>query len=370
MARVTLEGVRKVYDNGFVAVHGVDLVVEDGEFVVLVGPSGSGKSTTLRIIAGLESLSAGQLTIGGRVVNDVPPNERDIAMVFQSYALYPHMSVYENMAFALHLRKLPRSEIEKRVREAAEILGITAMLERRPRQLSGGQRQRVAIGRAIVRQPRVFLFDEPLSNLDAKLRVQMRREIARIRRELTATVVYVTHDQVEAMTLGDRIVVMNEGRVEQIGSPLELYDHPRTLFVATFIGSPAMNLVDGRPRFEGVPRFAASEDATFAIPLSPEQANQLRATASERLVAGIRPEDLRVLRDGDGDTGGVSAIVEASEPLGNEVLLYLRAGGQELTVRAAPHVLPRPGDRLALAVDPARVHYFDRSTGSVLEGAN
>jgi multiple sugar transport system ATP-binding protein len=361
VARVTLEGVRKVYDNGFVAVHGVDLVVEDGEFVVLVGPSGSGKSTTLRIIAGLESLSGGQLSIGDRIVNDVPPNERDIAMVFQSYALYPHMSVYENMAFALHLRKLPRNEIDARVRQAAQILGITAVLERRPRQLSGGQRQRVAIGRAIVRQPRVFLFDEPLSNLDAKLRVQMRREIARIRRELKATVVYVTHDQVEAMTLGDRIVVMNEGRVEQIGTPLELYDHPQTLFVATFIGSPAMNLLEGSADFDGAPRFVAAEDKTFSIPLSPKQTERLAALEAERVVAGIRPEDLRVVTAPLG--AAVPAIVDASEPLGNEVLLYLRAGGQDVTARTDPHILPRPGDRLTLEIDPARVHYFDRSSG-------
>ncbi|HEY2374406.1 MAG TPA: sn-glycerol-3-phosphate ABC transporter ATP-binding protein UgpC [Gemmatimonadaceae bacterium] len=362
MARVTLTGVRKVYENGFVAVHGVDLVVEDGEFVVLVGPSGSGKSTTLRIIAGLESLTDGQLTIGGRVVNDVPPNERDIAMVFQSYALYPHMSVYENMAFALHLRKLPRPEIETRVREAANILGITAVLDRRPRQLSGGQRQRVAIGRAIVRQPRVFLFDEPLSNLDAKLRVQMRREIARIRRDLKATVVYVTHDQVEAMTLGDRIVVMNEGRVEQIGSPLELYDHPQTLFVATFIGSPAMNLFDGAAEFDGTPRFVAADDEAFSIPLAPSQTERLAAMTPERLVAGIRPEDLRVASSAS-SRSAIQAVVDASEPLGNEVLLYLRVGGQDVTARAAPQALARPGDRLSLTIDPARVHYFDRASG-------
>ena len=361
MARVTLEGVRKVYDNGFVAVHGVDLVVEDGEFVVLVGPSGSGKSTTLRIIAGLESLTGGELAIAGRVVNDVPPNERDIAMVFQSYALYPHMSVYENMAFALHLRKLPRAEIEARVRQAAQILGITAVLERRPRQLSGGQRQRVAIGRAIVRQPRAFLFDEPLSNLDAKLRVQMRREIARIRRELKATVVYVTHDQVEAMTLGDRIVVMNEGRVEQIGTPLELYDHPQTLFVATFIGSPAMNLIDGTAEFGGTPRFVATGDRSFSVPLTTQQAERLAATGTQRLVAGIRPEDLRVV-DSTARGATIPAIVDASEPLGNEVLLYLRAAGQDVTARADPHTLPRPGDRLPLEIDPARVHYFDRAS--------
>jgi multiple sugar transport system ATP-binding protein len=361
MARVTLEGVRKVYDNGFVAVHGVDLVVEDGEFVVLVGPSGSGKSTTLRIIAGLESLTSGQLTIGGRVVNDVPPNERDIAMVFQSYALYPHMSVYENMAFALQLRKLPRPEIESRVREAANILGITAMLERRPRQLSGGQRQRVAIGRAIVRQPRVFLFDEPLSNLDAKLRVQMRREIARIRRELKATVVYVTHDQVEAMTLGDRIVVMNEGRVEQVGSPLELYDHPQTLFVATFIGSPAMNLFEGAAVFDGAPRFVAAEDEAFSIPLTPRQIERIAAARPARLVAGVRPEDLHVATAAA--SASIAAVLEAIEPLGNEVLLYLRAGGQDATARAEPHVSARPEDHVSLTIDPDRVHYFDRASG-------
>ena len=366
MARVTLDGVRKVYDNGFVAVHGVDLVVEDGEFVVLVGPSGSGKSTTLRIIAGLESLSAGQLTIAGRVVNDVPPNERDIAMVFQSYALYPHMTVYENMAFALHLRKLPRPEIDARVREAAEILGITAMLQRRPKQLSGGQRQRVAIGRAIVRQPRVFLFDEPLSNLDAKLRVQMRREIARIRRELHATVVYVTHDQVEAMTLGDRIVVMNEGRVEQIGSPLELYDHPRTLFVATFIGSPAMNLIEGRVTLGPTARFTASTDASLSIPLSTEQTTRLASMDVNELVVGIRPEDVRLVTGSDRQQPTIPAVVDAAEPLGNEVLVYLRAGDQDVTARAEPRMLPRPGDRVAIAIDAARVHYFDRATGKSL----
>jgi len=368
MAQVTLEGVRKVYENGFVAVHGVDLVVQDGEFVVLVGPSGSGKSTTLRIIAGLESLTSGRLSIGDRVVNDMPPNERDIAMVFQSYALYPHMTVYENMAFALHLRRTPRGEIDTRVREAARILGITAVLDRRPRQLSGGQRQRVAIGRAIVRQPRVFLFDEPLSNLDAKLRVQMRREIARIRRELSATVVYVTHDQVEAMTLGDRIVVMNEGRAEQIGSPLELYDHPQTLFVATFIGSPAMNIVDGIARFDAGARFVANDDATFAIPLTAKQAERVGETAAERLAAGIRPEDIRIVTDRDASGIAIPAIVDAAEPLGNEVLLYLRAGGQDVTVRADARRLPRPGERLHLAIDAARVHYFDRSTGrSILD---
>ena len=369
MARVTLEAVRKVYDNGFVAVHGVDLVVDDGEFVVLVGPSGSGKSTTLRIIAGLESLSGGRLTIGDRVVNDVPPNERDIAMVFQTYALYPHMSVRENMAFALKLRKLPAAEIDARVQQAAEILSITAVLDRRPKQLSGGQRQRVAIGRAIVRQPRVFLFDEPLSNLDAKLRVQMRREIARIRRELKATVIYVTHDQVEAMTMGDRIVVMNEGRVEQIGTPLSLYNHPQTLFVATFIGSPAMNLVEGRVVLDQRPRFVATDDESFSIPLSQPQAEHLGAGGARDLVAGVRPEDLRLWTESSGANGRVEAQVETAEPLGNEVLLHLRTRSHDLTARTEPRVLPRPGDRLAVTVEPSRVHYFDRESRRTLVSA-
>ena len=370
MARVTLEGVRKVYDNGFVAVHGVDLVVEDGEFVVLVGPSGSGKSTTLRIVAGLESLSGGRLTIGNRIVNDVAPNERDIAMVFQTYALYPHMSVRENMAFALELRKLPAAEIDARVKAAAEILGITGVLDRRPRQLSGGQRQRVAIGRAIVRQPQVFLFDEPLSNLDAKLRVQMRREIARIRRELSATVIYVTHDQVEAMTMGDRIVVMNEGRVEQIGAPLALYDRPQTLFVATFIGSPAMNLVDGRVMLDGTPHFVSDKDAAFSIPLSGEQTEALSAAGKVPLVAGIRPEDLRPVTDGTGEGARLETTVDAAEPLGNEVLLHVRTRTHDLTSRAEPRILPRAGERLSFTVDPTRVHYFDRESGRVVASAS
>ena len=371
MARVTLEGVRKVYDNGFVAVHGVDLVVEDGEFVVLVGPSGSGKSTTLRIIAGLESLSGGRLAIADRVVNDVPPNERDIAMVFQTYALYPHMSVRENMAFALKLRKLPAPEIETRVKQAADILGITSFLDRRPKQLSGGQRQRVAIGRAIVRQPRVFLFDEPLSNLDAKLRVQMRREIARIRRELRATVIYVTHDQVEAMTMGDRIVVMNEGRVEQIGTPLSLYNHPQTLFVATFIGSPSMNLVEGTVAMDGAPRFVVAGDESVLIPLASAQAAALRGSASTTLVAGVRPEDIRVGAPGAAGAR-LDADVDATEPLGNEVLLHARTIGRgvDFTARVEPRILPRPGERLTFAVDPSRVHYFDRTSGRVLVTAS
>jgi multiple sugar transport system ATP-binding protein len=361
---------------------------------VLVGPSGSGKSTTLRIIAGLESLSAGELTIGGRVVNDVPPNERDIAMVFQSYALYPHMTVYENMAFALHLRKLPRPEIDARVREAAEILGITAMLQRRPKQLSGGQRQRVAIGRAIVRQPRVFLFDEPLSNLDAKLRVQMRREIARIRRELSATVVYVTHDQVEAMTLGDRIVVMNEGRVGQIGSPLELYDHPRTLFVATFIGSPAMNLVQGRLERSGDGFVATFDGTSLPLPDAFREAGRVDAHIGRDVAIGIRPEALEdaALAGDTPPERRLRAQAVVTEALGSEKLVHFEVGARPVltddvaeaaeeadvvqrlqeAVQAERTVIVgrfdtgsrvEPGDTVEVAVDVRKLHVFDLDTG-------
>ena len=335
MARVKLAGVRKVYEDGHVAVHGVDLDVRDGEFVVLVGPSGCGKSTTLRMIAGLESITGGTLTIGDRVVNEVAAKERDIAMVFQSYALYPHMSVYENMAFALKLRKLPKAVIDERVQRAAEILGITDQLSRKPRQLSGGQRQRVAVGRAIVREPQVFLFDEPLSNLDAKLRVQMRYEISKLHRQLGATMIYVTHDQVEAMTLGERIVVMSAGVVQQIDSPLALYERPRNLFVAGFIGSPAMNLVD-----------RAAPDGRPAV-------------------MGVRPEDVRVGAAGDGEV--VRARLEFVESMGNEMFVHaaLPAGGT-ITARVPPQPLPEPGTELDLVLRREKLHWFDKGTGERL----
>jgi multiple sugar transport system ATP-binding protein len=373
MARVKLEGIRKMYQDSVVAVHGVDLDVADGEFVVLVGPSGCGKSTTLRMIAGLESITAGKLYIGDRIVNDVPPKNRDIAMVFQSYALYPHMTVRENLAFALKLRGSSKAEIEKRVQDAASILGIKDLLDRTPRQLSGGQRQRVALGRAIVRQPQVFLFDEPLSNLDAQLRVQMRREIARLHQELDATMIYVTHDQVEAMTLGDRIVVMNKGHVQQIDTPMNLYDHPRNRFVAGFIGSPAMNFVDGRIAAGDSLQFVAASDAfTFAIP--PSLAERVDGLETRNLTLGIRPEDVSVALDtGPTIFAGESTIVhppitaparlDLVEALGNEVFVYASIGPYVITARVAPQPLPKLGEPITLAFDLAKSHFFDRETG-------
>ena len=368
MARVKLEGVRKVYgDSGdHVAVHGVDLEVQDGEFVVLVGPSGCGKSTTLRMIAGLESISGGKLWIGDRLVNDVSPKDRDIAMVFQSYALYPHMSVFENLAFALKLRKLPKAEIDTRVRTAAEILGITGILDRTPKQLSGGQRQRVAVGRAIVRQPQVFLFDEPLSNLDAKLRVQTRREITKLHRQLKATMIYVTHDQVEAMTMGDRIVVLSEGRVQQIDRPLDLYAYPANRFVAGFIGSPSMNFIEGQVTETGGGLFTASGGA-FTVPLAGAQAKLLRGRGGSDVVLGVRPEDIRVAASSAGGAT-VTLRLDAVEPMGNEVFLHTRTPAQEITARVEPQPLPQAGQPITLAFDPAKLHFFDATSGTVIAG--
>ena len=366
MARVKLEGVRKVYDDGRsqVAVHGVDLEVRDGEFVVLVGPSGCGKSTTLRMIAGLESITEGKLWIGDRLVNDVSPRDRDIAMVFQSYALYPHMSVFENMAFGLRRRKLPAAEIAKRVRQAAGILGIEGILDRTPRQLSGGQRQRVAVGRAIVRQPQVFLFDEPLSNLDAKLRVQTRREISKLHRELGATMIYVTHDQVEAMTMGDRIVVLNEGRVQQIDTPLELYGHPVNRFVAGFIGRPAMNFIEGRITTDGGLRFRAT-DGVLSVPLAADRATALEGHAGRSVVLGVRPEDI-YFASGPRPTTAVpvaTLALDAVEPMGNEVFFQARSAAHELTARVTPQPLPRVGQPIELSFDAEKLHFFDGESG-------
>jgi ABC-type sugar transport system ATPase subunit len=364
MASVTLVGVRKIYQEGpraRVAVDGVDLAVADGEFVVLVGPSGCGKSTTLRMIAGLEAISAGAVRIGERVVNDVPAKDRNIAMVFQNYALYPHMTVYENMAFGLKLRGMAPAEIDARVREAAALLSIGSLLERRPRHLSGGEQQRVALGRALVRKPDAFLFDEPLSNLDAKLRVQMRREIARLHRELRTTMLYVTHDQAEAMTLGDRIVVLNGGRVQQIGTPLATYRQPRNTFVAGFIGSPAMNLVPGTVVGTGnrTPAFHADGDA-FSLEIPAAWQGALAERAGRPVILGVRPEDVRPA--GAGGSAGVRLRLELVEPLGQELLLCARAGSHEVTARLAPSAAFEPGQEIAVTFDPAALHFFDPDT--------
>ncbi len=388
MAQLTLDGIRKVYDNGVVALHDVDLEVADGELVVVVGPSGCGKSTVLRVIAGLEAPEAGRVTIAGGDVTALPPRDRDVAMVFQSYALYPHMSVRDNLAFALTLKKRPRREIAERVAWAAELLGLAPVLDRKPRQLSGGQRQRVAIGRAIVRKPAVFLFDEPLSNLDAKLRVQMRREIAELQRALRATVVYVTHDQVEAMTMGDRIVVMQAGRVEQVAPPMRLYAEPRSLFVARFIGTPPMNVIDGTivAQRAAALRFV-SERGAIAVDVPSSMRAMLARYVSRRVVAGVRPEHLAVSAHGLAreavapeavardrlapERGQPAAVFEARpftctveliEPLGNEVLLYASADGQEIVARLAPQPLPSPGQPVSLLLDAAGLRFFDPDT--------
>ncbi len=368
MASVTLVGVRKIYQEGpraRVAVDGVDLAVLDGEFVVLVGPSGCGKSTTLRMIAGLESISAGTVRIGERVMNDVAAKDRNIAMVFQNYALYPHMTVFENMAFGLKRRGLPAREIDPRVREAAALLGITPLLERRPRHLSGGEQQRVALGRALVRKPDVFLFDEPLSNLDAKLRVQMRREIARLHRELRATMLYVTHDQAEAMTLGDRIVVLNGGQVQQIDTPLETYRRPRNTFVAGFIGSPAMNLLAGVLVRHGGLRFRADGDA-FAVDIPPVWERALASREGRPVILGIRPEDVRPTAGaaGGGGMAGVRLRLDLVEPVGQELLVsaHSEGGAQEVTARLAPGSQVEPGQEITVSFDPNALHFFDAET--------
>jgi len=354
MASVEIRDVRKAYGSTAV-IHGVDVDIKDGEFVVLVGPSGCGKSTLLRMIAGLENITGGHILIGGRIVNDVPPKERDIAMVFQNYALYPHMTVYDNMGFSLRLRKADKSEIERRVSQAADILGLKPLLERYPRQLSGGQRQRVAMGRAIVRDPQVFLFDEPLSNLDAKLRVAMRTEIKELHQRLKTTTVYVTHDQIEAMTMADKIVVMHDGIVEQIGAPLDLYDRPDNMFVAGFIGSPAMNFVRGALGSEGG-RSVFKSDAGLALPVG----NAPAASDGKPVVLGVRPEHLSVTGDG----AAVNVVVV--EPMGSETQVVAKSGGQELICLFRDRVMPNPGDTIRISCDPKLVHLFDPDSGKTL----
>jgi len=365
MAEVILDHVWKSYGGNLWAVSDFDLTIKDKEFMVFVGPSGCGKSTTLRMVAGLEEISKGSVSIAGRVVNNVPPKDRDIAMVFQNYALYPHMTVYENMAFGLKLRKYKRADIESRVREAAEILGISAYLQRKPKSLSGGQRQRVAVGRAIVRKPKIFLFDEPLSNLDAKMRVQMRAEISKLHARLEATMIYVTHDQVEAMTMGDRIVVMRDGVILQVASPLDLYEHPANLFVAGFIGTPPMNLV------EGVIRRAGSglvfEGAPLQIALPPEMQAKLAAYADKKIVMGIRPEHVgSPVAENTAGVPKITARVDVVEPMGAETYLYLTAGGHALVAKIDPHRQCRVGSELQLAFLNAKAHFFDPDTTSLI----
>ena len=359
MARVVLEQVRKVYPDGHVAVAGASFEVADGERLVLVGPSGCGKSTLLRMIAGLEPISSGTLRIGERVVNGLPPKDRDIAMVFQSYALYPHMSVARNLGFALELRGMPRDGIDRRVREAADVLELGSMLERKPSQLSGGQRQRVALGRALVRQPQVFLLDEPLSNLDAKLRAGMRAEIARLHARLGTTMIYVTHDQIEAMTLGQRIVVLKDGLIQQIDTPMALYDHPDNLFVATFLGSPAMNVVHGRLQREDGLLLDAGEGVRIRL----DGADVQDAWLGRELALGIRPEHLL---PADGKGVALEPRVETVEPVGNEVFVNMRLGTTPLVARLPPEHMPLEGSVLRLALRPDRLHFFDPASGERL----
>jgi multiple sugar transport system ATP-binding protein len=366
MADVVLEHVHKIYPGGVTAVDDANLTIADREFVVLVGPSGCGKSTTLRMIAGLEEVSRGTISIDGRVVNDVPPKNRDIAMVFQNYALYPHMTVYDNMAFGLKLRKFPKQEIEARVREAAEILGIESLLERKPKALSGGQRQRVAVGRAIVRKPKAFLFDEPLSNLDAKMRVQMRTEISKLHAQLEATMIYVTHDQVEAMTMGDRIVVMKDGVIQQVAPPLGLYNQPANQFVAGFIGSPPMNFFAGE--VEARDGGLWFREAHFAVAIPEPAAAQVQGFAGKPLVLGIRPEDIHdpALNGTGAPAQEITARVEVVEPMGAEVFLYLTTGAHSFIARIDSAETAQVNQTLPLRLDMAKAHFFDPQTGTAV----
>ena len=362
MAQVTLRKIVKEYEGGVQAVKGIDLDIADHEFVVLVGPSGCGKSTTLRMIAGLEEISGGDIMIGGSVVNDVPPRDRDIAMVFQNYALYPHMSVYDNMAFGLMLRKFPKDEIRRRVDNAARILDIVPLLERKPKALSGGQRQRVAMGRAIVRDPKVFLFDEPLSNLDAKLRVQMRTEIKKVHQTVRTTTIYVTHDQVEAMTLADRVVVMNHGIIEQVGPPQELYHNPATRFVAGFIGSPAMNFLPARVENDCV----HLHDGAW-LPIPEARRARYASAVGRDLFFGIRPEHLTDQRLGLPNRADILITPEVIEPMGMETLVHFHLGeARDCCARIEPTVHAAPGEPIMLTADMNNMHLLDAASGRVL----
>ncbi len=365
MASVTYEHVTKEFGD-VVAVNDLSLYVDDGEFVVFVGPSGCGKTTALRLLAGLEEVTRGTIMIGDRVVNDVPPKDRDIAMVFQSYALYPHMSVYDNMAFGLKLRKVPKAEIKRRVQEAAEILGIQDLLDRKPRQLSGGQRQRVALGRAIVREPKVFLLDEPLSNLDAKLRIAMRAELTKLHNRLKATFIYVTHDQMEAMTMASRIAVINKGVLQQLDTPQVLYDYPNNMFVAGFIGSPAMNFFKGHLRkADGKLVF---DTGAFYVPIPQERVKACQPYLDKPVILGIRPEDVHNPQFAPPGINAalVSAKVDVTELMGNEIFLYLVAGPDSFIARVDPRTSFRIGDQVQVAFNMDRFHMFDPDTEAAI----
>ncbi len=365
MANVVLDKVTKTFDKNVVAVDAVSIDIKDKEFVVLVGPSGCGKTTTLRMIAGLEEVSSGEIRIDGRVVNNVPPKDRDIAMVFQNYALYPHMTVYENMAFGLKLRHYPKEEINRRVHEAAQILGIESLLDRKPKALSGGQRQRVAVGRAIVRKPKVFLFDEPLSNLDAKFRVQMRTEISKLHSRLQTTMIYVTHDQVEAMTMGDRIVVMKDGKVQQIDTPLNLYNHPANKFVAGFIGTPAMNFIEGTIiRNSGL----LFHSPHMQLPIPNTVTDKLASYIDRPIILGIRPEDISEPRADLAEPSKpiLKCQVEVVEPMGNEQFVYLQLGGNALVARMDTKASPHVNEEYAVCFDMNKAHFFDAKTELVI----
>ncbi len=365
MGEVALENISKVFPGDVTAVRDFSLKVAEGELVVLVGPSGCGKSTTLRMIAGLEEISAGTIKISDRVVNDVPPKDRDIAMVFQNYALYPHMTVYNNLAFGLKLRKYNKAEIDKRVNEAAAILGIEELLERKPKQLSGGQRQRVAVGRAIVRHPAVFLFDEPLSNLDAKMRVQMRVELSKLHKQLGTTMIYVTHDQAEAMTMGDRIVVMKDGIIQQVADPIQLYDNPANQFVAGFIGTPPMNFFNGLIAQNGAGLVFKNE--TFSIPLPNAWKKKLESYRDKPVVFGIRPEDIgSVQAEQQQDAPRIKAKVEVTEPMGSETYLYLNSGDTTFISRADAHLQHDIGGEIEPAILIEKAHLFDHGTGQTI----
>jgi len=366
MANVRLNNVSKIYSGDVTAVDSINLEIYDKEFVVLVGPSGCGKSTTLRMVAGLEEISAGEIYIQDTLINDVPPKNRDIAMVFQNYALYPHMTVYNNLAFGLKLRNYPKKEIDRRVREASEILGISSLLQRRPKALSGGQRQRVAVGRAIVRKPKVFLFDEPLSNLDAKLRVQMRTEIKKLHQRLQATMIYVTHDQIEALTMGDRIVVMKDGVIQQVADPIGLYDKPKNRFVAGFVGSPPMNFLEGKVIKVRDEYFF--QDQTYKVKIVEDAYDRIKPYNEKSVTLGIRPENIydRLFAQSAADEYTVTATVEVVEPMGSEIYLHLSTGNNQFVARVGPTDTAKENQDLQIVFDMTKVHFFDTETKEVI----